>query len=145
MIHLYVFGLFSCFLCLFFKCPHAISGIVDGDRNLWKGRGFVHNVTLSPVNAGRISSKSGHPCPCQYCSQGPPAERTGRGSLLNLLLMCLQCSNLSWRWTELNWTLKQSVVPGMIWYYVYTCQRLLTPYCAHVKNNLSLEQNIFKV
>ena len=96
-------------------------------------------------NTGWTASKSGHPCPCQYCSQGPPAERTGRGSLLNLLLMCLQCSNLSWRWTELNWTLKQSVVPGMIWYYVYTCQRLLTPYCAHVKNNLSLEQNIFKV
>ena len=26
---------------------------------------------------------SGHPCPCQNCSQGPPSEKTGRGSLLN--------------------------------------------------------------
>ena len=28
-------------------------------------------------------TKSGHPCPCQNCSQGPPVEKTGRGSLLN--------------------------------------------------------------
>ena len=28
-------------------------------------------------------SKSGHPCPCQNCSQRPPTEKTGRGSLLN--------------------------------------------------------------
>ena len=27
--------------------------------------------------------KSGHPCPCQDCSQQPPAEKTGRESLLN--------------------------------------------------------------
>ena len=27
--------------------------------------------------------KSGHPRPCQNCSQGPPAEKTGRRSLLN--------------------------------------------------------------
>ena len=34
-------------------------------------------------NAGGTSSKSGHPCPCQNCSQGPPAEKAGGGSLLN--------------------------------------------------------------
>ena len=27
--------------------------------------------------------KSGHPCPCQNCSQGPPAEKTGIGTQLN--------------------------------------------------------------
>ena len=27
--------------------------------------------------------KSGHPCPRQNCSQWPPTEKTGRGSLLN--------------------------------------------------------------
>ena len=27
--------------------------------------------------------KNGHPCPYQHCSKGPPAEKTGRGSLLN--------------------------------------------------------------
>ena len=32
---------------------------------------------------GWTTSKSEHPCPCQDCSQGPPAEKTGRGSLLN--------------------------------------------------------------
>ena len=34
-------------------------------------------------NAGWTTPKSGHPCPCQNCSQGPPTEKTGRGSLLN--------------------------------------------------------------
>ena len=34
-------------------------------------------------NGGWTTSKSGHPCPCQICSQGPSAEKTGRGSLLN--------------------------------------------------------------
>ena len=34
-------------------------------------------------NAGWTTSKSGHPCQCQNCSQGPPAEETGRRSLLN--------------------------------------------------------------
>ena len=29
------------------------------------------------------TSKSAHPCLCQNCSQGPPAEKTGRGSRLN--------------------------------------------------------------
>ena len=28
-------------------------------------------------------SKSAHPCPCQNCSQWPPAGKTGRGFLLN--------------------------------------------------------------
>ena len=32
-----------------------------------------------------VVSLSGHPCPCQNCSQRPSAEKTGRGSLLNLL------------------------------------------------------------
>ena len=31
-------------------------------------------------NAEWTASKSGHPCPCQNCSQRPPAEKTGRGS-----------------------------------------------------------------
>ena len=33
--------------------------------------------------SGWTTSKSGHICPCQNYSQGPPAEKTGRGSLLN--------------------------------------------------------------
>ena len=34
-------------------------------------------------NAGRTTLKSGHPCQYQSCSHGPPAKRTGRGSLLD--------------------------------------------------------------
>ena len=69
------------------------------DRNLC-GSGMSHATTASPElfsrapwrvgdvmvsrgNAWWTTSKSGHPCPCQNCSQGPPAEKTGRGSLLN--------------------------------------------------------------
>ena len=32
-------------------------------------------------NDGWTTWKSGHPCPCQNCSQGPPAWKTGRRSL----------------------------------------------------------------
>ena len=34
-------------------------------------------------NAGGTTSKSGHICPYQNCSQGPPAEKTEKGSRLN--------------------------------------------------------------
>ena len=37
---------------------------------------------LSRENAG-WTSKSGHLCPCQGCSQAPHAQKTGRRSLLN--------------------------------------------------------------
>ena len=43
----------------------------------------VEDTMVSRGNAGWTASKSGHPCPCQNYSQGPPAEKTGRGSLLN--------------------------------------------------------------
>ena len=33
--------------------------------------------------AGWAKSKSGHPSPCQNCSRGPPAEKTGRWPRLN--------------------------------------------------------------
>ena len=62
------------------------------DRNL-HGSGMSHAMTASPNpsfrtpqrignamvgrgNAGWTTSKSGHPC--QNCSEGPPAEKTGR-------------------------------------------------------------------
>ena len=53
-------------------------------------------------NAGWTTSKSRHPCPCQSFSQGPSAEMTGRGSLLN----CSSCSphDPIGQGTELNWT-----------------------------------------
>ena len=64
------------------------------------GSGMSHATTASPKpsfkapwkvgdavvgggNAGWTALKSGHPCPCQTCSQGPTAASTGRGILLN--------------------------------------------------------------
>ena len=48
-------------------------------RAPWK----VGDAVVGRENAGWTTSKSGHSCPCQNCSQGPPAEETGRGSLPN--------------------------------------------------------------
>ena len=76
-----------------------ISRQLSTDENV-HGSGMSHATTASPKpsfkapwkvddtvvgreNAGWTTSKSGHPCPCQNCSQGPPAEKTGRVSLLN--------------------------------------------------------------
>ena len=35
----------------------------------------VGDAVVSRGNAGWTTSQSGHPCPCQNCSQGPPAEK----------------------------------------------------------------------
>ena len=43
----------------------------------------VGDAVVGRGNAGWTTAKSGHPCQCQKCSQGPPAEKTERGSLLN--------------------------------------------------------------
>ena len=47
----------------------------------WSWR--VDDTVISRRNAGWTTSRSGHLCPCQNCSRWPPAEKTGRGSLLN--------------------------------------------------------------
>ena len=60
----------------------------------------VGDAVVGRRNAGWITSKSDHPCPCQNCSQGPPAEKTGRGSLLNRS-SCTPDDPIS-RGTELN-------------------------------------------
>ena len=41
----------------------------------------VGDAVVGREDAGRATSESGHPCPCQNCLQRPPAEKTGRGSL----------------------------------------------------------------
>ena len=48
----------------------------------------VGDAVVGRGNAGWTTSKSGHVCPCQNCSQGLLAEKTERGSLLN----CPSCS-----------------------------------------------------
>ena len=45
---------------------------------------FASQVKVLQQSARYITtSKNGHPCPCQNCSQWPPAEKPGEGSLLN--------------------------------------------------------------
>ena len=44
---------------------------------------MVDDAVVSRGNAEWTTSKSGHPCPCQNCSQRPPTEKTGREFLLN--------------------------------------------------------------
>ena len=89
---------------------------VSRDRNL-QGLGMSHAMTASLKlsfrapwrmsdamvgrgNAGWTASKSGHPCPCQNCSQGPSAQKTGRGSLLNC--PSCPCDNPFGQGIELN-------------------------------------------
>ena len=50
-----------------------------------RARWRVGDALVGRGHARWTTSKSGHLCPCQDCSQQPPAEKTGRGSLLNRL------------------------------------------------------------
>ena len=45
----------------------------------------VGDAVVGKESAGWIPPKSGHLYSCQNCSQCPPAEKTGRGSLINRL------------------------------------------------------------
>ena len=60
---------------------HAMiaSFIKSSFRAPWK----VGDGVVGRENARWTAPKSGHPCSCQNCSQGPPVENTRRGSLLN--------------------------------------------------------------
>ena len=40
----------------------------------------VGDAVVGIGNAGWTTSKNEHPCPCRNCSQGLPAEKTGRES-----------------------------------------------------------------
>ena len=62
----------------------------------------VGDTKVSRGNAGWTTSKSGHPCLCQNCSQWP-AEKIGRGSWLNRPSSLPPDNPISQR-TELNWT-----------------------------------------
>ena len=74
-------------------CAILLGGVAHSHRNLfwqlfrhepycrapWK----VGDTVVGGGNPGWKTSMSGHPCPCQNCSQGPREETTGRESLLN--------------------------------------------------------------
>ena len=44
--------------------------------------GRVGDAMVGRGNAEWTTAKNGHPCQCQNCSRGPPADKTGRRSLL---------------------------------------------------------------
>ena len=88
----------------------------DGDSH---GLGMSHAMTASQKlsvgatrrvdvaafgrgNAGWTASNSKHPCPCQNCSQGLPAEKTGRRYLLNRPSCPSQRPNRTQRGNHLN-------------------------------------------
>ena len=52
-------------------------------KTILNGTWRVGDAVVSRGNAGWTTTKSGHPCQCQNCSQALSAEKTGRGSLLN--------------------------------------------------------------
>ena len=65
-------------------------------RAAWR----VGDAVVGRRNVGWTTSKSGHSCPYQNCWQGPPTEKTGRGSLLNRP----SPDDSIGQGTELNWT-----------------------------------------
>ena len=63
----------------------------------------VGDAMVSGGNAGWTTSKSGHPCSRRNCSKWPPAEKAGRGSVLNRPSRLPydpigQGTELNWRW-----------------------------------------------
>ena len=49
----------------------------------FRARWRVDDAVVGRGNDVRKASKNRHICPCHNCSQEPPAQKTGRGSLLN--------------------------------------------------------------
>ena len=83
----------------------AWSGYVTYHDNLSK---TILKRILEGGSAGEMP-KSGRICPCQNCSQGPPAEKTVRGSLLNRPCVSPSIQSVKgMNWTELNW-----IVPSL--------------------------------
>ena len=86
------------------QLPFGRTGTSYGN-GISHGPGISHATTASPVpsfrtpwrvgdavvargNAGWTTSKSGHPCPCQNCSQRPPAEKAWKRISVEASAMC---------------------------------------------------------
>ena len=107
----------------------------------------VGDAMVSRGNA-RWTSKSGHPCQCQNCSQRPSAEKTGKGSLLNHPSCPPPFSQPSQSrdWTELNsvWGLTDCCpLPGMRYIYTYTRAEALWNGSLKKNNRASTSEVIF--
>ena len=92
------------------NCQEMETCMVWACHTQWQ---LLQNLLLSTLEGGQhrgsawwTTSKSAHPHPSQSCSQGPPAEKTGRGSLLNRLSCPPYDPN--GQGTEMNWTVHSS-------------------------------------
>ena len=59
------------------NCAACIKNSLNGDPRRVGNTGRQRKRWMDNIKV------CGHPCPCQNCLQGPPAGKTGRGSLLN--------------------------------------------------------------
>ena len=75
----------------------------------------VGDTVVGRGNVGWTTSNSGHPCPCQNCSQGPPAEKARRGSAKLSLVSPWQPSR-SMDWTVWCRSLLQVAVDYFLLY-----------------------------
>ena len=71
----------------------------------FKAPWWLRDAAVGRGNAGWTTSKSGHLCLCQNCSQGPPAEKDLKRICAETSLMSPRRPNQSRDWTELNWRL----------------------------------------
>ena len=76
----------------------------------------VGNAVVGRGNAGWTTLKSGHPLPCQNCSQQSPAGKTGIGSLLNHPSCPPQWPYQLRDWTELDKNLKKTIWSLRFWH-----------------------------
>ena len=58
--------------------------LIDPYERIWSGPWItpwrMGDAVVGRGNAGRKKAKTGHPCPCENCSERPSEEKTGRGS-----------------------------------------------------------------
>ena len=90
----------------------------------YRGAWRMGDAVVGRGKSGWTTSKSGNPCSYQNCLQGPPAEKTGRGSVLNRP-SCPQTkqSVKGQNWTELNFFL------CTVWFtYIYIYNMSITSF-----------------
>ena len=80
-------------------------------ETIFQGTWRVGDAVVGRENAGWATSKSGHPSPYLNCSQGPPAEKTGRRSLLNR--PSYPPDDIIGQGTELNYTHEHTYLPDV--------------------------------
>ena len=79
-------------------------------RAFWR----VADAVAGTGNAGWTASKSGHPCPCQNCSQWPPAEKKKKKLEKDLCWIVPHVPPTTQSSKGLNWTEYVALTESMI-------------------------------